>query len=330
MACLSPSLLGSRICEKNERALLANVEDLKTMWRSQSFCYKEESLSMSSLSRFLLAGMFCLLPIAAFAQQVTYLDENLKPTSASSYTYKRVLQYQGSVLNPNLGIGYYGNATAHITQTGLHNCSLIDYYKSGQPATVLSVRSLSPDCNHWSPNGPGIFYYPSGHIKQRAYYNAGKLQGDVTTYNEDGSIQGHEHYENGILIDTKTFAVSPKHPLLGTWKYLHYGPAVPGLSPKPDFAATDEFLQNGTLVSSSMRYAGFVEPIALTSTATKQVVNWKYIIKTSKTGTLEEYRGTELLGRGDVTWINGKQIELVTTFSTDPNKVGTHSTWTHQ
>lgn len=282
---------------------------------------------MNPLSRFLFVGVFCCSSVTASADQVTYLDANGKPASASSYTYKRVMRYEGPVLNPNIGIGYYGGITAQPMPTGLHRCSRTDYYKSGQPAVVLAGNALGADCSQWSPNGPFVSYYPDGHIKEKAYFKLGKLEGEGITYNEDGSVKSRDQYDHGVPLDTKTFAVSPKHPLLGTWKYVHYGTAIFGLDPTPDFVATVEYSSDGTLVVVAMRHAG---GIAITASATREVKNWKYIVKTPKTGTLEEYRGTELLGRDEITWLNPNQIEHVCTFSTDPNKIGARSTWTRQ
>jgi hypothetical protein len=90
--------------------------------------------------------LVCLLRIGVFAQTVAYLDENYNPATSSNYTFKRVLKYLKPIINPNYGVGDKGNITVHPAPTGLHVCSLTDYYRTGEPALAANIVVLDPTC----------------------------------------------------------------------------------------------------------------------------------------------------------------------------------------
>src|SRR5690349_16826659 len=101
-----------------------------------------------SVTIFFLVTVFSLTTLDGFAQSVTYLDADHKPTTAGSYTYKRVIKYKEPVMNLNVGTDYYGNITANPRPTGLHICSITDYYKTGEPALVGNVVAGDVSCSH--------------------------------------------------------------------------------------------------------------------------------------------------------------------------------------
>ena len=168
---------------------------------------------------FFFIAFFRLTPIDAFAQNVSYLDADHKPVTSGNYTYKRVVKYKEPIINPNLGTGYYGNITASPQPSGLHICSLIDYYRTGDPAYVANVITVNPNCSEWEVDGIAISYFKSGSIKQKTPYKVGKLHGTVVTYDESGNELRRLEYQNGKLIEVGKFVVSANNPLIGTWRY---------------------------------------------------------------------------------------------------------------
>src|SRR5436309_8947509 len=126
-------------------------------------------------SRYFFIVFICLvysMSMTAFSQTIVYLDEHQNPTTSSNFTYKRVITYLRPIINPGLGIGNNGNFTTHPTPTGLHVCSLHDYYRTGEPALAANVIVSDPTCpaNDMSFDGPVTWYYRDGNIKQKAVY----------------------------------------------------------------------------------------------------------------------------------------------------------------
>ena len=48
------------------------------------------------------------------------------------------------------------------------------------------------------PNGPFLFYYPSGTYRQTLIYGYGELHGDYTVYNDNGSVIKKGKFKNGV------------------------------------------------------------------------------------------------------------------------------------
>lgn len=279
-----------------------------------------------------LAAVFFLTAISTFAQTVTYLDVDHNVATAESYVYKRVIKYKEPVLNPNIGMGYYGNLTSNVQPTGLHICSLIDYYKSGEPALVVNVLTLDLRCSRWAFDGMAISYFKNGTIKQKAPYKVGKLHGTVIKYDEDGNELKREEYENGKLIEANKFLVSADSPLIGTWRYEERTApfVVPNLNINRPGSLTKlltaVFSSNGILEITVQE--GFVGNQSFLGG--KEKTNWKYVARSSSSGVLEQYQGDELLYRGSVKWIDSNQFEYVNTFHQNPNMVGQRYTYTRQ
>ncbi|HYX29257.1 MAG TPA: hypothetical protein VE863_11885 [Pyrinomonadaceae bacterium] len=266
-------------------------------------------------------AFFVAAAITASAQTVTYLDADYKPATATNYMYKRVIKYKEPILNPNIGTGYYGNITANVQLTGLHVCSLIDYYNTGEPALVVNVVTIDLKCSQWAFDGMAISYFKDGTVKQKAPYRIGKLFGTVITYDQSGNETERQDYENGKLIDADRFVVPADSPLVGTWKFVEYYPSLfGGPSKTVKTAITAVFSSNGILEIS-------VQGGLLNS---KEKTNWKYIPKNSNSGILEQYQGDELQYRGNVRWVNNNQFEYTNTFNQNPNMVGTQYLYTKQ
>jgi hypothetical protein len=258
------------------------------------------------------------------AQLVMYLDQNFKPASPSSYTYKRVVTPGGSDNTKTLAPGGLGSLMPRAqTVWGAWHCSLVDYYKSGRIALTVNVVSLNALCSDgaggpsFAFDGEAISYYPSGHISGKGFWHIGKLQGDAVDYNEDGTVRDSRYYEDGKLIEGKKFAVSPLDPLLGEWRRNQV--AVP---PKE---LTWVFHANGILDSIF-----FDNDFTVAYPPQTIKVNWKYIPVNSASGALESYQDNKVVWKGNIRWFNPNQFEYTCTIAPDPSYVGLHWTFTHQ
>lgn len=288
---------------------------------------------MKSLVRIsLLLAIFSMGATGIVAQTITYLDGDYRPVTSTNYVYKRVIKYKEPVLNPNIGTGYYGNITSNVQPTGLHVCSLIDYYVTGEPAMVANVLTLDLKCAQWAIDGIAISYFKNGNIKQKTPYKAGKLHGTVITYDENGNELRREDYENGTRLDTNKFSVPADTPLVGTWRYEER--TAPFIVPSMNInrpgsltkLITAVFYANGILEITVQD--GFVGDKSFFGG--KEKTNWKYIPKTATTGVLEQYQGDDLLYRGNVRWLDSNQFQYVNTFHQNPNLVGQTFTYTRQ
>jgi hypothetical protein len=254
---------------------------------------------------------------------VTYLDADHKPTTAGNYTYKRVIKYKEPVMNLNVGTDYYGNITANPRPTGLHICSITDYYKTGEPALVGNVVAGDVSCSQLGGfDGQVVAFYKNGNIKRKEPWKAGKLNGVVISYNEDGTELKREEYENGELVDENKFAVSSNNPLVGTWKFVQYFDRIQGtnLPPRIKLALTITFSQNGVV--------RIIVQDSLSSRTESR--NWKYIPQGDLSGIIEEYLGDEMFERVKVRWIDRDQFEYTVTFHQNANNIGNRFLFTRQ
>jgi antitoxin component YwqK of YwqJK toxin-antitoxin module len=150
---------------------------------------------------------------ASFAQPVvstSYLDRDYHPASERSYAFKRVIKYTGEIYNTRIKMDKDYLQHVESTPSGVHTCSLTDYFPSGEPALVANLNSRDMLCKEWWFDGKVVYFYRSGRIRRTEFYNLTKLQGEVITYAEDGRILTKEHYEGGQLIDNRGYAVGSK------------------------------------------------------------------------------------------------------------------------
>jgi len=277
------------------------------------------------------------------ACQVAYFDaeipetdhalQNSRPASASSHRYKRIFVPGGNttpsftsslVQRPNgdeKATPYY--TYNYAPMAGPYKCSIVDYYKNGQRAMYMQFAvSTRPGCQkdgrpYFAFNGDAIYYYPSGQIREKAFYKIGKLQGAVVDYNEDGSVRNTDYYEDGKLIDQRSFAASPQDPLLGTWR------RDPVATPPKELEWT--FSANGIVES---RF--FDEQLTLVGGVIR--TNWKYIPEGSAGGVLEEYQGGQPYCKGTIRWINRNRFVYTLTYDSNPDNrslIGKYWTFTH-
>lgn len=256
---------------------------------------------------FFFATIFCLSSISVFAQRVIYLDANYKPTTATNYTYKRVLKYKETV--QIFVRDYYGNVTSQ--SAGVYICTVTDHYRTGEIALVGKVSSLDVGCSEGGGfQGQVVAYYKDGNIKRKESWEYGKLNGVVIDYDEEGNETKREEYVKGNLVDESKFSVSADSPIVGTWKYV-----------KAARTSTYIYSQNGVVES--------IHEYFLTSPS-KTKGNWKYTPKTASSGVLEEYLGDDLVERGNVKFLSRNQIEYTITFSQNSDSIGKQYTWIRQ
>jgi len=273
------------------------------------------------LSTFIVSYI-CFGAAGARAQAgVSYLDENHHPATEEDYFYKRTVKYKRDIINPNFGIGYKGNITTNPTPTGLHVCTVIDYYRTGEVALIYDALSLELSCTDLAADGPAISYYRNGRIHQKGSYVAGKPQGWVITYDEAGGVEKKELYQNGKRIEENKFPVAPNMPLIGTWVCKQYYPQYyKNIQPQIKSVTTAVFYGNSWLEITSKSGV----------TSKTEYTNWRYIPTGGYSGTLEQYQGDDLLYRGDVRWISMDQFEYTNTFHQDPSRIGQKLTYTRQ
>jgi len=170
---------------------------------------------------FFFAIVLCLTSISVFAQTAIYLNADYSPATAANYTYKRVFKYKEPVINPNLGTGYYGGITSNPQPTGLHICTVTDYYKTGELALIGKVPSMNLNCSEPGGfDGQVIAYYKDGTIKRKEPWQYGKLNGVVVFYDEEGNEVKREEYVKGSRLEEDKFSAPADSPIIGIWKYV--------------------------------------------------------------------------------------------------------------
>ena len=292
--------------------------------------WKKSLLNLIYIRTVFVGGAVCLFSISAFAQVVTYLDENYKPAAASNYTYKRVFKYKEPIINPNLGTGYYGGITVNPQLTGLHYCTVTDYYRTGEIALVGTVVAGDVGCTR---RGTGftsqvIAYYKDGTIKRKEPWQSGELNGTVIFYDENGREMKRVDYVKGKMIEEGKFAVSADSPIVGTWQHVEYlnnesrDRVIGSVIIPPTILRTSTYVysQNGVVESIHESRLG----------TTNLKGNWKYIPKSASSGILEEYQGEDLIERGTVKWLDRNKLEYTITFSQNADFVGKQYVWTRK
>ena len=132
-------------------------------------------------------------------------------TFTVSQKNQRVIEYLGPVV---LQVATYntvpGDANLMLIPNGFI-CKLTDFYKSGEVSKTAILYSSFSDCRIWSFDGDLNTFYKSGKPKVKTKYVQGKQHGLRITFNEDGTEQKRENYENGVLVvsgfklDTKSW-----------------------------------------------------------------------------------------------------------------------------
>lgn len=250
---------------------------------------------------------------SARTQGVTYFNEYYKSATATNYTYKRVIKYERPEMDPNL-FTVYMNGLPHVTinpvQTGIHYCSLVDYYRTGEIAREARLVSTNKTCSQSAFDGKEILYYKNGRVKQEATYYIGELHGRLIEYDEAGNQVRREDYDHGVRIEENRL-------IIGTWKYNWY------FVVQQNYAGVTVPRTVG--VNSTVTYSkdNSVEASHITGSGiSKFKGNWKYIPKDVSSGILEEYQGEDLVGKLTVKWLSRDQFECTVTFSKNSDLVG--------
>jgi hypothetical protein len=266
---------------------------------------------------FFFVTVFYLSAASAFAQNIIYLDVDYKPATAANYFYKRAIKHKEPVMNLNLGTDIYGGVTSNAQPSGLHICSLTDYYKTGEPALVVNVKTNNPNCSGGYFDGAAVYYFKNGGFKRKEFWKFGKLEGAVVYYDEEGKEAKREEYVNGKLIEEGKVSAPADSPVIGTWKHVEYydfnnsGQEIGGIKIPPSVKEelTITFSNNGVYSSVSRN--------SISSAPSK--FNWKY---SAKTGIYELFLGHEMLARCSVKWIDADTFEDTILFSNEPSYIG--------
>jgi hypothetical protein len=266
---------------------------------------------------FFFATIFFSTASKAFSQYITYLDANYKPSTATNYTYKRVIKYVKPIIDPNFGTSIYGGMTSNPQLSGLHVCQLTDYYKTGEIAVIGNILTIDYKCSGWGFDGQVVAYYKDGTIKRKEPWQNGKLGGVVIYYDEKGNETKREEYVNGKLLEGGRFSVPTDSPLLGTWKYVEYydQPNFGGISRLPPSLKEEIIIM---FSPNSILNATFRNSLSTTSSKS----NWKYTAQNPKAGSYELFNGDEMIFRGGVKWIDADTFEETVLFSNEPNFIG--------
>lgn len=257
------------------------------------------------------------------AQGVTYIDANGKEVTAANYTYKRVIKYEGALMDDN-HLPVYMNGfpivTNNFVQTGRHYCSLVEYYRTGETAREVKwLWSFSKNCSPGAIHGQEILYYKNGSRKQVATYDIGKLHRRLTAYDEAGNQTKQEDYDHGVRIEENRLIV-------GTWKFEWYYSQQRSMGAGIIIPGNVKVISTVTYSQDNSGEASHITGYGITQSKS----NWKYIPKDASSGMLETYQGGNLVERGIVKWLSRDQHEYTVNFSPDSTVVGKQFVRTRQ
>lgn len=141
-------------------------------------------------------------------------------------------------------------------------------------------------------DGETTWYYPNGNIKEKGFYSFGKKKGEYRYFDSNSKLSKTEYYDEGKLIDKNQFAVPSNSPMVGQWQYVYNDYVT--------YRFTQQFNSDGT-----SNY--LIENLSVFKTWWKCVqypktYNWKYSASTGSTGTLEQFKGGEVVNRYTVQW----------------------------
>ncbi|RYY53653.1 MAG: hypothetical protein EOO09_17185 [Chitinophagaceae bacterium] len=121
-----------------------------------------------------LAGLLATVSLNAQKTE-TKLDENLQPATGA-YRYIQYTEPSGNLYKQEIRL---------------------------YPENKLFARLISKDAKGDQPEGEYLLYHPNGlSLKTRAAYSDGKLNGDYTSYFNDGKQEEKLFYKNGKLKGT--------------------------------------------------------------------------------------------------------------------------------
>lgn len=156
-----------------------------------------------------------------------------------------------------------------------------------------------------------------------SYHSRGvakKMLGDEVGASEDF----RRACDVGVKEDCKLFEIPANSPLLGTWTYVEYFD-LPSYVPQEAREAlkrvktsmTAVFSKDGTLEITTHSFMDLAER-----------TSWNYVPQGETAGTLEQYKGSEMLSKSNVKWVNANQLEYTVTYHKDSKLIGTKITWT--
>lgn len=139
----------------------------------------------SFLSTFLiLTGLFLLAPTSIFAQDTIFLKGDTIRVGELEWDMEKDYESKGVIISKNEEL--YGE-----------NVRIFLEYHSNREVSQIVFGMIEDEV--FIPNGPARYYYPSGHLLGKRYFEEGLLIGEAEDYYKDGTVQMRAHFESDTL-----------------------------------------------------------------------------------------------------------------------------------
>ena len=274
---------------------------------------------------------FLFLAISLLMLADPFISNAQRVSSASNV---EGTEWQVTTLEP------YGSKTLEKAQAQVY--AVYSFGTQGQATlTIIYIYAtgLNPSMGPYDINTPKLTYHGTYRQNGNSIYleftdtphkisatiSGNQMQGELIdkadqksswaakniSLNNDKPLSGTTSNSTG---SSYSFSVPANHALLGVWKYVEYSGGIDsgGIKIPPSLSkiVTITFHEDGSL--DILIQGGFVDKVAFLSQADKS--NWNYLPKTVSSGVLEQYKGSEIVAKSNVRWINNKQLEITATF----------------
>jgi len=219
--------------------------------------------------------LVCLLFTANVFSQTNTTDN---PNGYNTFYYPNGKVSSEGMMRDGKPDGYWKayHVTGILKSEGNYINSLLDstwvfYFQTGDTAEIINYRlgkksgyrfqyETATQRNQVSVNylkskelylddkleGPAVFYYPNGIIRQTINHKNGRRQGVSRIFDEKGTVITVDEYHNGVLIGREHInRVNEKGEKTGIWKTFYPSGAV----------MEEEFYKNGVLDGATLVYS---------------------------------------------------------------------------
>lgn len=183
--------------------------------RSNSLMGTKESVSASPLRLpfvlLILFLSFFLLPTSTLqAQDTIFLKGDTIRVGELEWDMEKDYESKGVIISQNEEL--YGE-----------NVRIFLEYHSNREVSQIVFGYIEQEA--FIPHGPARYYYPSGHLLGKRYFNEGLLVGKAEDYYKDGTVQMRSYFENDTLHGAyETFHEDGKPNMKGSFlKGLFFG-----------------------------------------------------------------------------------------------------------
>lgn len=141
-----------------------------------------------------------------------YLDKDWKHCSAKDASYYRIITYSAPHTPKGIVRDYYITGELQGEGTFVY----VDYeddgknFSEGEMKTYYRSGKLESQMTYYNnkPNGPRTEYYENGKVKSESFFKYGVIDGVSTTYYKNGSISTVMMFEEGNLKNNKYLQLS--------------------------------------------------------------------------------------------------------------------------